>query len=569
LSVDFIKKRIGSDSLSKARTQQKQLSYFTQSSIQEELSDTYLTQWAERRYATSDYFLNYVKNVLKTPNFLQFYKYLRTPLASSRLVNDRIKPEFERVFHAEDSYFKYTIGSKQVESPEELNPEQFNQMAFNAFLFRFNDVLVSDLNEDGNPITHLVSIDDVVSIDSRHNTIHKVAYSAFIELDEKHIEGYLVVDKYAYTFYDKDLNVTPLSIVEHDLGYCPATWITRESFDGINDPLRKSIFSFVREELEEYDFLKILLKMTEPNGVIPVATILKTSKRDNKTAKVLDSEPMSANRIGGQSPNDQETVHGNTGSGALQAGTIHQVPMRLKEDGSIDMDAVTNFIKFFYLPIEAVEYIVKRIESIEQSILKSTIGIIANQNNSAKNELQIESGYVGAEDRLRSISLSLTHIRKFSDTTGLALKYGVNRVSIDLFYGSKFFMDSIADLYLMLKDSPNSLESRNVLNRISTIRNKFNPDKADREAILYSIMPYMLRTDFEFAVQSQQVKPEIFQLQTRFDYWINKFESSYGDIVDFWDALSEMSNADKTTIINDLILQEVQTAIMPPINNNL
>jgi hypothetical protein len=210
-----------------------------------------------------------------------------------------------------------------------------------------------------------------------------------------------------------------------------------------------------------------------------------------------------------------------------------------------------------------LKYINERIAEIEERILKSTVGVISSRNNSTKNELQVESEYIDKEDRLRKLSASLSQLREFNDRTMLGLKYGINNVRVDLFYGSRFFLESISDLYDQLKNSPNAIESKSLLNRLSRIRNKFNARRSDRDAILYSILPYIVNTDFALAVESNQVSPEIFQLQSRFDYWVTKFESMYGDIVSFWDSLGDLNDSEKTIIINDLILKEVQTAIMP------
>lgn len=561
MSVDFVKEKVGSRHLAEARRQQKQLAYFTQSCIQEELTQSYVEQWVNRKYANSDdYFLNWIKNILKQANFMAFFKHHRKPLASSRLVNDRMKPDLERVFHAEDSYFKYTIGNKVVEQPEGIDAARFNDMIFNAFLFRFNDILVSDLDEKSLPVTHLVDIENVVAIESCHNVIERIAYCAEMEIEGEDVEGYLYVDSVGYTFYNKNMDETPLFFAAHYLDYCPAFYVTRESFDGKCDIVRKSLFSYVREELEEYSFLKTLLKMTEANGVLPVTTMLKTkiNTTNSDSVKAPNGSPMALSEMGGQSTEFHETSLGDSGSGALQPGTLYTVPPIKKEDGSLDMDAVKNFINFFYLPIEPLKYIEERIKKLEDSIINSVIGIVTNQDDSAKNELQVESGFVSAEDKLRSVSISLSSVRRNVDFTNLALKYGVDRVMVDLFYGSKFFMDSLTSLYALFKESPNPLERRNILIRISTIRNKFNADKAQREKILYSLIPYVADEDFKTAIDSAAVDETVFQIQTRFNYWINHFESAYGDIVGFWDALGNMKDSEKLLVINNLIIDSIE-----------
>ena len=103
MSKEFIELQVNKNLIHEAATQEEQLSYFTQSSLQDNhVSNEYLNQWAERNYSGNDYFLNYVKSVFKTENFLFFFKYLRKPLPSTKIINNKIKPQLNRVFTAEN-----------------------------------------------------------------------------------------------------------------------------------------------------------------------------------------------------------------------------------------------------------------------------------------------------------------------------------------------------------------------------------------------------------------------------------------------------------------------------------
>lgn len=552
MSKDFIEKRIGSSSLATARRQQKQLSYFTQSSIQEDLSTEYLTQWAQRNYSTDDFFLNFVKNVFKTPNFLAFYKYLRTPLASSGLINDMVKPELERVFHAEDSYFHYTIRGKEVETPEELEVKKFDKRIFKAYLFNHNDIVITDLKGVNDPFSQIVSIENIVALESVENEIKRVAYAATVVIEDKPIDGYLYIDDLDYIFYDTDLN--PLLTSPHDLGRCPADYITSEAFAN-DDIVRKSIFSHLKDPLEEYSFLKTIQRMTDPNANIPIVTILDVKKKGEAPidGKGLDGQPMSTvNRIGGQSA---KLANNNVGTGEdVQAGTVIKIPPIKLDGGGFDMSVIQNYIKFFHAPIDAANYLNDRIKEIEKKIVTSIIGELANQNNEAQNELQVESGFMIAQDKLRAVSLELSRIRQRTDFNILTLKHGIGSVVNEAFYGSDFFLDSLKKLYELFKDSPNPVERRSLAIRISVIRNRFNKSKRQREVIFYSLMPYISDDDFKTAIDNAAVDPTTFQLQSRFNYWITAFEAQFGDIVTFWESLGDIKNSEKLILINNLLL---------------
>ena len=496
--------------------------------------------------------------VFRTDNFLSFYKYLRFPLVSSKLVNDEIKPQLKRVFHADDSYFKYVIGNKEIECPEEIEDKMYNHLFFDAILFRHNDVIVHDLDNINEPYRDIVSINSIVSIESENGVIERIAYSSDLDREDGTcVKGYSYIDDKEYIFYT--LDYVELVRVPHDLGVCPADWISSENFNTDNDIVKKSIFSYTKNDFEELVFLKTLQRMTEPNGAIPVVVKLKGNVV-NKSGKSIqgasDKEPMASSGIGSQQADTGNVLNGSDSQ--LQAGTIVQVPYNKKTDGSIDSDIVKNYFQFHYIPKEALEYIDNRINDITVNIIISTLGDYQEQDKMAKNELQVSKSYANKEDKLRWLSNELSRIKKLSDFKTLALKYGKDRVKVDAFFGSDFFLETDQDLYNSFNNAPNAIERRNILIRLSQSKNKFNPNKAEREKLLYKIIPYASDKDFDTAIAKGTIDPIVFELQTRFDYWITMFEASYGEIQVFWETLGDIKESEKLILINNLIKQIIK-----------
>lgn len=553
MSKEFIRERFGSRHLSKAREQQKQLQYFTQSDVQEDISLEYLEKWVHRKYRTDDYFLNFVKTIFKTENFLSFFKYLRFPSPSAGLINDSIVPALRRVFFSEDSYFKYVIKGKEVDEPEELNCKKFNEVIFQAILFRHNDILIHDLEGINTPFRKIISIKNVVAIDSEDSIINRIAYTAEVVINGEKVDGYIYMDKFVFAFYDKkqfdgkraELPEEPIFETPHDLGECPADYLTPHAFKD-DDPVRKGLFSYVREKLEEFVFLKTLQKMTEPNSAIPVVAKLKTTenKKDQTTITEIDFPLSSASLKGGATPSPPSSPN--------QAGTIVEVPMVKKDDGSIDMEVVKNFFNYYHAPVDILKFINERVIQIENDIMTRMVGDFKQQNEDARNELDVRKGYVGMEDRLRVVSDILTRIRNLSDYKFLALKYGPGAVMVDAFYGSDFFLETEQDLYDRFEKAPNTIERKNILVKLSSTRNRFNRERTKREAILYDLIPFVSDKDFATASAREGMDDITFQYQTRFTYWIGLFEATYGDIVEFWDAM-ESTDSEKLILINNLV----------------
>jgi hypothetical protein len=206
-----------------------------------------------------------------------------------------------------------------------------------------------------------------------------------------------------------------------------------------------------------------------------------------------------------------------------------------------------------------MDYLSTRIKEIEQSIIVSLLGDYSEANESAKNELQISKSYVSKEDRLRWLSMSLTRARERSDFKLLSLKYGSESVGVDIFYGSDFFLESQEELYDLINKSPNPIERHRTLNRLAQSSNRFNPNKALKESIMYKLLPYSTDKDYASAQTAGQIDINVHELQTRFTFWISQFEAAYGDIAQFWKSMDN-EDSEKLVLINNLLNQLISTS---------
>lgn len=541
MSAEFVKANKNKDSLILAARQEAQLSYLTQSKVQDtNLTPAYLEQWANRNYEGNDFMLNFVKSVFSTDNFLTFFKYFRTPVASSKIIQNKIKPNLKRVFQAEDKFDKYAINGVDVEEfMQDLKVDDFNSKIFNAILFKHNSILITDLYDVNKPFRTLIDIKDVVSVEYNYetDTISKIAFKAMVDVEGVDTYGYLYIDDNAYIFYGEDFREK--KNIPHDLAKCPAHFICYDALAA--DPIVKSsIFSYIREEMEEYVFLKTLQRMTEPNGAIPITIKLEAEVSNEKDSG--EPEPMAPPKT--NKPTGKKSP--------IQAGTVIGVPQVRKTDGSLDMDAVQNFLKFLYIPTEALEYINNRLKQIHDSIVSTILGDVVSSNEKSKNETQVEKSVSVLEDNLRYLSGVLSRIRTAADYDFLALQYGKDRIQeVVCYYGSDFFFEDENSLYEIFSKAPNQIERLNTLIRLSQNRFKHNKSLMSRQEILYHLMPFCSDKDFNEA--KDQLDPETFAFQVRFSHWIAVFEAEYGDLLAFYNGMPEASKAQKYLVINNLI----------------
>jgi len=563
MSVEFVKERHGSRGLFVAKRQQKQLSFFTQSKVQDDITQSQMQTWAQKKYATDDYFSTWVKNIFKEDNFITFYKYMRYPLPSARLVNDEIMPQLRRIFTAEDAYRRYTRNGTPIAAPEELEYDKFVQDVFNAYLFEHNSIILTDLKGINTPFREFISIDKVIAIDAEYDCIKKVAFIAEMEMEDgEEIHGYLYVDDKAYIFYDKEYR--EIRYTPHDLGECPADFVSPEPFGGDEEKTaRKSIFSYTREQMEEYVFLHTLLKMTEPNGAIPVTTMLQSKQTNNPSGadkKKLPMQPMGAYEIGAQQAYTFSTTSANQES-ELQTGTIIKVSPIKDANGKLDMSIITDYMKFHYIPTECLEYMKKRIVEVKDDIIASVVGQFKDNVDVAKNDAQIFTGLTHKQDNLQRLAMNLSKTITKSDFKFMAMAYGRDNVTVDIFFGTDFFLESTDKLLESLAKSPNPVESKAILERINKNKYRNNPSMAKRMSIIYKILPFSTDKDLAVALEQNLVDETTKDLYLRINYWIDMFEAEYGDIVAFWDENASSSEKQKIVLITNLITSQIKVKL--------
>lgn len=560
MSVQFIKERHNADKIRVAAKQQRDLSYFTESSHSKDITQKQIDAWISANYTSNDVFLNWVRTLFKEKNFLSFYKYLRYPLASAQLINDDIKPQLERVFHAEDSFKRLLVSGVEI---TDFDSEKFEKDLFNAILFRYNDIVIHDLDNVGEPIREILKISNVVAIDGEHGKISKIAYASSVhDSSGNEIHGYTYIDDKEYSFYAEDyIQLEEFPTIYHELGECPAVFVCEDTLNSDCWIVKKSVFTYSKNELEEYVFLKTLLKMTEPNGALPVVTKLKTTEKNKDSKEDGAPNPMASSLVlSSQSPQSQSLSSNN--DNVLQAGTQISIPLKPDDDGKYDMDVVKNFLNFHYMPIEALKYVKDRIQEIKQNIIISVTGDYQEQNQAAKNELQVSKSYISKQDKLRLISTTMSSVCQKSDFWSLALKYGPLKVYVERYFGSDFYLETEADLMNLFASAPNPIERKNILIRSSQNRNKYNHRKAKREKILYEILPFTTDAEFQKAIDLNTVSNEAKVLYNQFNYYVGLFESKYGDVVSFFDGINAEDNQRYQAIkslISDLIAEEIKS----------
>jgi hypothetical protein len=559
---EFVEKGVNASSVAEAVKQEQQLIYFTRSEIQADYPFiNNLQNWLDRNYTTGDAFMDYVKSVFKPDIAIKYFKFLRKPVVSAKIVNQRIIPSLKRVFHAEDSTFNYVVeGIEDSEFNKDLmDPETF-QLLFKNLLFYHNSIHVTDVSANGDnmPLQFFIRIHKVrsIEVDEKGNIVAIAYRSCLIDSEGKEIKGFTYIDDKAYKFYTEEKYIEIVNN-PHDLGYCPARFI---STDWIEDTkvVRKSIFSYIRPDMEEYVFLKTIQRMVEPNGAIPVAFRLDFEEETaGPETPGPENQPAGDGIMGAKTPERTSSTNGiNPGEGLLNPGQIFDIPINQDVDGKIDSDVVQNMFHWVFIPTEQLEYLDKRIKDIEQAIVMAIIGDTIGQTEQPQNELQVQKSLTILQNTLRELSQNLSTVKTGTDRDYLNVRYGPTMVKfVQAYFGSDFFIETEDMLLKKLEKAPNPVERKNLLIRINANKFHKNPMKLGRMKILYNLLPFTVDADFNKAVAHELVDEPTKKLQLQFDYYINIFEATYGDIVEFFNEMENQTVAERYVVIKNLLNQ--------------
>lgn len=531
MSRDFVKARYNSESLEKAAKQEQFVKSLTISKVQENVSQQFVNNLVKNGTAGEEPLFQWVSAILKKDNYRSFLNYTRFPLVSTALVSDIIK-KMNRVFFSDDAFQKYQINGQDVIAPEYLKVEEWEQTLYKAMTAQFNDVVVHHIGDNANePYRTIIGIDKVVSIKlDETNHIHKIAYSSMLKIDDEYVKGTTYLSDMEYAFYPLDSKKYQDVIIPHDIGRCPASFISCDIFDHQYPVIREGLFSRIRPLLEKYVYFDTLQIMSETNGAFPI--IVKALTEDDREFD-NDQRPdgMHADKIVPEKGHQQKF-----NKSIMQAGSEIEVEVPRKDDGSYDTSIIENFATFLRSPVDNLEHIKKRIDDIKREIQSLIVGDYYEPQETQMNEMQVSKSYISKQDMLRALSSNLSESMTKSNEIMMLLANGQN-IMTQTSFGSDFFIETADDLLKRLELAPNAIEERHVINRLIKVRSINKTDKALRDTLFYALMPFLKLETFQEAVNQNLVSRNDRILQMQFSFVISTFEARYGDIVDFYQSL--------------------------------
>jgi len=586
---DRIKCKYSSD-IEKARKHQRYIQMYSETTLSDDQldyisGDKINSALIEKFWNDTNPFSVWLSGWMRKDNLRSFLKFLRMPFPTVSLIQDEVEPQLRKVFESQNTSFEYEFKGESVttEANKFIVDHGYNDFVkdelFDEMFYRHNSIVVTDMDSqiENMPVRLFINIDKVVSIDLKQNSdeIEYVIWKDYgkIMLGESEYKGdlFYMFDDVSYNIYvQREDKYILVNSVPHDLGKCPAAFVSPKRLNSHSRIIRKNVFfSNKLDKLEEFVLYRTLLKMTGVNGAFPIISMYKSQnkcgfKTDNSTCKGGIIYTNNKVTLDGNEPKRCPSCSAK--SFTAQPGTIVGLPIPVPPEGTdpkdfkpIDLNA--NFIKFHHIPVDILNWLEDYVETLEKSIYYALVGKEkSDTNKEAVNEKQVESQNETYRNNLIRLSRLLSTVRQEIDSQALSLRYGGKFISANINYGDSFLINTDKEMYEMKTLSQNPVDKKDIQEQIISSKFKNNDKEKARQLILFNLLPYATVDDKDFITKMEVLDPLQVELRLNFNKYIEQIEA-VSSIVD----LVEMKSM---SFVRALLNDQVKDSFTPILSNS-
>ena len=285
----------------------------------------------------------------------------------------------------------------------------------------------------------------------------------------------------------------------HDLGYCPAHWFWNDAIDLTEPDVKESPLTGQLEHLDWYAFFATSKKHLDLYGSYPIysgyeeecdyADPTNGTKCDHGYLRGADGQWLIDH-------NGNREKCPKCGKNPLDgAGNYVTVPVPGKDWAGNDIPDMRNPIQMLTVDVKSLDFNVNEQERLRDLIINSVVGNDESLiNEEAVNEKQVDAGFESQTNVLFRLKKGFEKIQKWADSTCCRLRYGAGFIDCNINYGTRFFLQSVAELWKNYKDAKEQGASEAVLDaiydQIIVTEYRTNPQQMRRMRILGDLEPY-------------------------------------------------------------------------------
>ena len=533
--------------------------------------------------------LAWVSNILgNAATFARFNQLARPPFTTNELV-EGIFSSFEKVFESQNSFEKFEFTTPEGEADFADYRKRIGDFSFwetqgmETFKNSIDNVLVVDLprlevDDQGAPIQpsdkpepyyYLLDVDRLVDVDNvrligrdvatdKDFYYFKTEYLIFKEharQDDKEI--IFVYDDLSYRVFEKTGSSDPVlvSVFEHGLGFCPARSFWTTPLNSTSRFLKRGPITNSLSDLDWLLFFQIAERYLQLYAPFPIYAMY----RDKCTHKITaENGAIIKSCVGGymQTPGqryigpsaEREVCPVCAEAGKVGPGHIIFIKPPAEVGGTgADPDLMANPIKVIPAETQSLDYVRKTLTELKGEIRVNCVGRSIDTNDaSAKNELQVESGFESSEAILIKTKRNFEIIQGFALDTIARLRYGAEYLGGVVNYGDQFLQKSEGQEMVEYKTAvENKMPVYDLKERRKDIYNaryRNDPMRKKRFEILENLEPFPDQTVGEL-VNLQKATPALVNdedliIKMFFNSFIDRFERERATVTAFGSAIT-------------------------------
>ena len=527
----------------------------------------------QMRYSAAETdFMAFVKNLLTEQKFDMFRTLFRYPIVTSP-VCELVFKKLSRIFDGQNPTFDYLFYDSSDAADWEAyrfqhldEPEVWEEKAWKYFKTEINSILVCDLpreqrSEKPEPYFYWVRIEDVIDFEAESDgQMRFVVFKSFAGEDESGKRRYnvVVIDDERYRVYDESVLQpsaaanegfpAPLADNPHDLGYCPAHWFWNDAIDLTEPDVKESPLTGQLEHLDWYAFFATSKKHLDLYGSYPIysgyeeecdyADPTNGTKCDHGYLRGADGQWLIDH-------NGNREKCPKCGKNPLDgAGNYVTVPVPGKDWAGNDIPDMRNPIQMLTVDVKSLDFNVSEQERLRDLIINSVVGNDESLiNEEAVNEKQVDAGFESQTNVLFRLKKGFEKIQKWADSTCCRLRYGAGFIDCNINYGTRFFLQSVAELWKNYKDAKEQGASEAVLDaiydQIIVTEYRTNPQQMRRMRILGDLEPYrhLTREEVKALYDAKVIDEATLKEKMLFSDLVKRFERENINVLEFGEGM--------------------------------
>jgi len=492
-------------------------------------------------------FFAFVENLLTEDKFKMFTTLFRYPVATNE-VTAICFDKLSRVFEGRNPVFNYQfMNSAQRDDWEWYRtdvlkePEVWATRGFEFFKTEINSILIVDMSREQNsekpmPYFYWLPISHVISYELHRDGAFD--WIIFKQDDDKIV----CIDEQSYRVFRSDKSNKigeQLADNPHDLGYCPARFFWSESITIEEPDIKASPITKQLEALDWYLFYIISKRHLDLYGSYPIYS---GYEQDDKFSNELQGDKDNGGYLLDEK---REYVFDTAGipKMALQkqkkriigAGSFVEVPIPI--EGQPDL---RNPVQMLTVDRNSLDYNVAELTRLRTDIITAVVGTNEEiTTRDALNEQQILANFESQSTVLNRVKRGFEQAQTFVDETVCRLRYGNDFVSLNVNYGTDFFLydaDELRKRYKTAKESGSSEAELDALQRkIIETEYRTDPVQLQRMLMMQDLEPYRhLTRDEVIQLYKDGIITETdMRIKLNFSNLVSRFERENLNITEF------------------------------------